>query len=59
MRHLNGARALAQHVSNGGNLYDDFGKHIVSLSEELGKREKYRNRNFDDEEESGSDYNSD
>lgn len=31
-----------------------------TLSEELGKREKYRNRiNVDDEEESGSDYNSD
>lgn len=42
MRHLNGARALAQHVSNGGNLYDDFGKHIVSLSEELGKLKQFK-----------------
>jgi len=41
-RHLNGARALARHVSNGGNLYDDFGQHIVGLSEELNKLRKFR-----------------
>ena len=34
-RHLNGARAMAMHVSEGGNQYDDFGKHITGLSEEL------------------------
>jgi len=42
-RHLNGARAMARHVSEGGNAYDDFGKHIVSLSEELAKLRKFKN----------------
>ena len=41
-RHLNGARALARHVSEGGNLYDDFGKHIVGLSEELAKLRQFK-----------------
>ena len=42
-RHLNGARAMARHVAEGGNAYDDFGKHIVSLSEELAKLRKFKN----------------
>ena len=42
-RHLNGARAMARHVSEGGNAYDDFGKYIVSLSEELSKLRKFKN----------------
>ena len=41
-RHLNGARALARHVDGGGNLYDDFGKHIVGLSEELAKLRQFK-----------------
>lgn len=41
-RHLNGARALARHVAEGGNLYDEFGKHIVSLSEELSKLRQFK-----------------
>ena len=41
-RHLNGARALARHVSGGGNLYDDFGKHITGLSEELAKLRQFK-----------------
>ena len=41
-RHLNGARALARHVSEGGNLYDDFGKYIVGLSEELAKLRQFK-----------------
>ena len=41
-RHLNGARALARHVDGGGNLYDDFGKHIVGLSEELSKLRQFK-----------------
>ena len=41
-KHLSGARAMAQHVSEGGNAYDDFGKHIVSLSEELAKLRKFK-----------------
>lgn len=46
-KHLNGAKAMARHVSSGGNQYDDFGGHIVSLSEELaklGKFKRYMNR---------------
>jgi len=41
-KHMNGARAAATHVSEGGNLYDDIGKHIVSLSEELSKLRKFK-----------------
>lgn len=41
-RHLNGARAMARHVSEGGNAYDTFGKHIVSLSEELSKLRQFK-----------------
>ena len=41
-KHLNGARAVARHVSEGGNLYDDIGQHIVSLSEELSKLRKFK-----------------
>ena len=46
--HLNGARAMALHVSEGGNPYDDFGKYITGLSEELASLKKfnmYMNRN--------------
>ena len=42
-KHLTGARAMARHVSEGGNAYDDFGKHIVGLSEELAKLRKFKN----------------
>ena len=42
-KHLSGARAMARHVSEGGNAYDDFGKHIVGLSEEMGKLRKFKN----------------
>ena len=41
-KHLNGARAMATHVSEGGNQYDSFGKHIVSLSEELSKLRTFK-----------------
>jgi hypothetical protein len=40
-RHLSGARAMARHVSEGGTAYDDFGKYISSLSEELSKLRKF------------------
>ena len=43
IKHLNGARAMARHISEGGTMHDDFGKHIVSLSEELGKLKKFKN----------------
>ena len=42
-KHINGARAMARHVSEGGKPYDDFGKHIVGLSEELAKLRKFKN----------------
>ena len=41
-KHLNGARAMAMHVSEGGKIYDDFGKHITGLSEELYKLKKFK-----------------
>ena len=41
-KHLSGARAMAMHVSEGGNAYDDFGKHITGLSEELSKLRKFK-----------------
>jgi hypothetical protein len=42
-KHLSGARAMARHCAEGGNAYDDFGKHITSLSEELAKLRKFKN----------------
>jgi len=41
-KHLSGARAMARHVSEGGAPYDDFGTHIVSMSEELSKLRKFK-----------------
>ena len=41
-KHVNGARAMARHVAEGGNQYDDFGKHILGLSEELNKLRKFK-----------------
>lgn len=32
---LGGARAMARHLSNGGQVYDDFGKHIVEMVQEM------------------------
>jgi hypothetical protein len=42
-RHLNGARAMATHVSNGGTVYDAIGSHISGLSEELSKLRQFKN----------------
>lgn len=42
-RHLSGARAMARHVAEGGNPYDDFGKYILTLSEEMWKLRKFKN----------------
>lgn len=47
-KHLNGARALAEHIKHGGNPYDSIGKHICGLSEELAQLRKFKgyvNRN--------------
>jgi hypothetical protein len=42
VRHLNGARAMAQHIAHGGNPYDSIGQHVVSLSEELSKLRMFK-----------------
>ena len=42
-RHLNGARAMAQHVAHGGNPYDGIGQHMVGLSEELNQLRMFKN----------------
>lgn len=42
-RHLNGARAMAVHVANGGTVYDNIGTHISGLSEELAKLRQFKN----------------
>lgn len=42
VRHLNGARAMAQHIGHGGNPYDSIGQHVVSLSEELSKLRMFK-----------------
>lgn len=41
-KHLNGARALAEHLKHGGNPYDGIGKHITGLSEELACLRKFK-----------------
>jgi hypothetical protein len=41
-KHITGAKALARHVSEGGNMYDDFGAHIVEMSRELGKLKTFK-----------------
>ena len=41
-KHLSGARAMAVHVSEGGHPFDDFGKHITSMSEELSNLRKFK-----------------
>ncbi len=42
-KHLNGARALARHVANGGTSYDPVGGHIIGMSEELSKLRMFKN----------------
>lgn len=42
-KHLNGARALARHVANGGTPYDTIGEHVIGLSEELSKLRNFKN----------------
>ena len=42
-KHLSGARAMARHVAEGGKPFDDFGTHIVGLSEEMNKLRKFKN----------------
>lgn len=48
------ARAMAQHVSQGGNVGDDFGCHITKIAEECGKLRPFKSamirRTFEDAE---------
>lgn len=41
-KHLNGARALAEHIKHNGTPYDAIGKHITGLSEELSQLRKFK-----------------
>jgi hypothetical protein len=42
-KHLNGARAMAVHVANGGAPYDAIGGYISGLSEEISKLRQFKN----------------
>ena len=41
--HLAGARAMQRHVANGGLPYDDIGKSIVGMSEEIAQLKSFGN----------------
>jgi hypothetical protein len=41
-RHLNGARAMAEHIAHGGNPYDEIGQYVVGLSEEMTSLRKFK-----------------
>jgi hypothetical protein len=41
--HLAGARAMQRHVANGGVPYDEIGKSIVSMSEEIAQLKSFGN----------------
>jgi hypothetical protein len=41
--HLSGARAMQRHVANGGKPYDDLGKGIIGMSEEIAQLKSFGN----------------
>jgi hypothetical protein len=41
--HLAGARAMQRHVANGGLPYDDIGKSIINMSEEIAQLRSFSN----------------
>ena len=41
--HLAGARAMQRHVANGGVPYDDIGKSIINMSEEIAQLKSFSN----------------
>jgi len=51
---LLGSRALARHIANGGQINDDFSKHVSEMCEEMGKIRNFikgsRNKTFEDAE---------
>ena len=42
--YLTGARAMARHVNEGGNPYDDMGKHIIEMIKEMRDLSKFARR---------------
>lgn len=56
-KNLLSARAMARHIANKGTPFDDGGKNIISLDEELGQLKnfvRYTRQNFKEENESVS-----
>jgi hypothetical protein len=41
--HLSGARAMQRHVANGGVPYDDIGKSIINMSEQIAQLKSFNN----------------
>jgi hypothetical protein len=41
--HLSGARAMQRHVANGGVPYDDLGKSIINMSEQIAQLKSFGN----------------
>lgn len=41
--HLSGARAMQRHVANGGLPYDDIGKSIIEMSEQIAQLKSFNN----------------
>lgn len=41
--HLSGARAMQRHVANGGYPYDDVGKSIINMSEQIAQLKSFSN----------------
>jgi hypothetical protein len=41
--HLSGARAMQRHVANGGVPYDDVGKSIINMSENIAQLKSFNN----------------
>lgn len=59
--YLTGARAMARHVNEGGNPYDDMGKHIIGMIKEmrdLGKFARRTKKHAMEDENAGSIRNS-
>jgi hypothetical protein len=54
---LNGARAMARHVANGGQTIDEFGQHIGTMIKEMSDLKMFvrnmRGRTFEDAETTG------
>lgn len=53
-KNLDGARALAQHISHGGTMYDEVAEHITSLVNEMSAMRHFvrstKHRQFEDQE---------